>query len=42
MVRLSERMEPDEVPYGPWFEKHRIDPGELKNKERTDGIKRNL
>ena len=23
MVRLSERMEPDEVPYGPWYEKHK-------------------
>lgn len=39
MVRLSERMEPDEVPYGPWFEKHRIDPGELI-KQREDRWKK--
>jgi len=29
-VRLSERMEPEEVPYGPWFEKHRVTEGELE------------
>lgn len=23
-VRLSERMEPEEVPYGPWYEKHQV------------------
>ena len=28
-IRLSERMEPDEVPYGPWFEKHRVSEEEL-------------
>ena len=22
-IRLCERMEPEEVPYGPWFEKHK-------------------
>ncbi|MGI6007351.1 MAG: glycosyltransferase family 2 protein [Ruminococcus sp.] len=30
LVRLSERMEPEEVPYGPWFEKHRVTEEELK------------
>lgn len=29
LVRLSERMEPEEVPYGPWFEKHRVTEKEL-------------
>ena len=23
LVRLSERMEPEEVPYGPWYEAYR-------------------
>ena len=23
-IRLSERMEPEEIPYGPWYEKHRV------------------
>ena len=23
MIRLRERMEPEEVPYGPWYEKYR-------------------
>ncbi len=35
MVRLSERMEPEEVPYGPWFEKHRIGAEELKKQRET-------
>ena len=29
-VRLSERMEPEEVPYGPWYETHKVKPEELK------------
>lgn len=29
-VRLSERMEPEEVPYGPWYEAHKVKPEELK------------
>lgn len=29
-VRLCERMEPEEVPYGPWFEKHRPTESELE------------
>lgn len=28
-VRVRERLAPDEVPYGPWFEKHRADEEEL-------------
>ncbi len=30
MVRLQERMEPEEVPYGPWYEKHKRTEQELK------------
>ncbi|MGI6010579.1 MAG: glycosyltransferase family 2 protein [Ruminococcus sp.] len=33
MVRLSERMEPEEVPYGPWFEKHRAAQEELEKQK---------
>lgn len=29
-VRLCERMEPEEIPYGPWFEKHRPADSELE------------
>ena len=29
-IRLCERMEPEEVPYGPWFEKHRPSESELE------------
>lgn len=29
-VRLSERMEPEEVPYGSWYEAHKVRPEELK------------
>lgn len=28
-VRLSDRLEPEEVPYGPWFEQHRVTEEEL-------------
>lgn len=35
-VRLCERMEPEEVPYGPWFEKHKPADSELeKQKNHT-------
>ncbi|MCC8136516.1 MAG: glycosyltransferase family 2 protein [Clostridiales bacterium] len=30
LIRLSDRVEPDEVPYGPWYEKHRANEEELK------------
>lgn len=30
MVRLQERIEPEEVPYGPWYEKHKRTEQELK------------
>ena len=29
-IRLCERLEPEEVPYGPWFEKHRPSESELE------------
>lgn len=35
MNRLLERMEPEEVPYGPWFEAHRPAPEELERQRRT-------
>ena len=34
-VRLFERMEPEEVPYAPWFEKHRISDKELEMQRQT-------
>ena len=35
LVRVGERLEPDEVPYGPWYEKHRITKEEWE-RQRTD------
>lgn len=32
-VRLFERMEPEEIPYGPWFETHRVIAEELKRQQ---------
>lgn len=29
MIRLNDRIEPDEVPYGPWYEQHRADEEQL-------------
>ncbi len=34
LIRLSDRMEPDEVPYGPWYEANRATDGELA-RQRT-------
>lgn len=33
-IRLSERMEPEEIPYGPWYEKHRVKSEELERQRR--------
>lgn len=33
-VRLSERMEPEEVPYGPWFEAHKAAAQELERQKK--------
>ena len=33
-IRLCERMEPEEVPYGPWFEKHRQSESELEKQRQ--------
>ncbi|MDY3249777.1 MAG: glycosyltransferase family 2 protein [Candidatus Choladocola sp.] len=33
LIRLSDRMEPEEVPYGPWYEQHRADRETLKAQE---------
>lgn len=33
-IRLCERMEPEEVPYGPWFEKHRLSQEELDRQRK--------
>lgn len=38
MVRLGERIEPDEVPYGPWYEKHAASE-EMLAKQRTRRFK---
>ncbi len=35
MIRLSERMEPEEVPYGPWYEKHRAHEEILKKQRKN-------
>ncbi len=34
MVRLSDRIEPEEVPYGPWYEKHKASPEELERQRK--------
>ena len=34
MVRLSDRIEPEEVPYGPWYEKHRASDEELERQRK--------
>ena len=34
-VRLGERMEPEEVPYGPWFDKHRVSEAALAKQRQT-------
>lgn len=33
-VRLSERLEPEEVPYGPWYEKHKVTEEQLKAEKK--------
>lgn len=33
-VRLSERMEPEEVPYGPWYEDYRVKGEELERQKK--------
>lgn len=33
-IRLAERMEPEEVPYGPWYEAYRVKPEELKQQKK--------
>lgn len=33
-IRLAERMEPEEVPYGPWYEDYRVRPEELKQQKK--------
>lgn len=39
-IRLCERMEPEEVPYGPWFEKHKPAESELE-KQRKHTFQKN-
>lgn len=34
MIRLQERIEPDEVPYGPWYEKHAASCEELERQKK--------
>lgn len=33
-IRLSERMEPEEIPYGPWYEKHCLSQEELEGQRK--------
>ena len=33
-IRLHERFEPEEVPYGPWYESYRPDPEELEKQKK--------
>lgn len=37
LVRLKERIEPEEVPYGPWFEKHRVTGAECDRQREESG-----
>ncbi len=37
-IRLQDRLEPEEVPYGPWYEKHRADEKTLA-RQRTETFK---
>ena len=41
-VRLCERMEPEEVPYGPWFENHKLSEKELEGQRRKQWKKQPL
>ena len=41
MVRLGERLEPEEVPYGPWYEKHKRTEEELE-KQRKRKFQENI
>lgn len=34
LIRLSDRIEPEEVPYGPWYEEHRAKPEELERQKK--------
>lgn len=35
MNRLAERMEPEEVPYGPWYEAHKVSEAELEKQRKV-------
>ena len=41
-MRLCERMEPEEVPYGPWFENHKPSEKELEGQRRKQWKKQPL
>jgi GT2 family glycosyltransferase len=41
MIRLQERIEPEEVPYGPWYEKHAVSEAELE-KQRGRKFKEDI
>lgn len=42
LVKLSERMEPEEVPYGPWYEKYRAKEPELERQRKRNWKERRL
>ena len=33
-IRLHERFEPEEVPYGPWYEEYKVKPEELEKQKK--------
>ena len=37
LARLAERMEPEEVPYGPWYEAHRASEETLSRQRKENG-----
>ena len=42
LVKLSERMEPEEVPYGPWYEKYRAKEPERERQRKRNWTERRL
>ena len=33
-IRLHEKFEPEEVPYGPWYEEYKVKPEELEKQKK--------
>ena len=41
-IRLHERFEPEEVPYGPWYEAYIPDKAELEKQKAADDVKQQI